>query len=120
MEFGWLNYPSSNVSPPGKMSFKDVCSHQGCLDKCCFLECFLRWHVGHAGWSHRQVSFAPKSGGAGGTWQKFAPKNSFLGVQVNSPHYITDKDVLFSKTAVSLKMEKLNSSFLLFGAPPLH
>lgn len=45
---------------------------------------------------------------------KFVPKTAFLGVQVNSPHYIIVKDVLLSRTAVSLKVEKLNSSFLSF------
>lgn len=45
---------------------------------------------------------------------KFVPKTAFLGVQVNSPHYVIVKDVLLSRTAVSLKVEKLNSSFLSF------
>lgn len=52
----------------------------------------------------------PWKGEGGRNSPKCVPKNSFLGVEISSPRYIAAKDVLFSKTTVSVKREKLDSS----------
>ena len=60
----------------------------------------------------------PWEGEGGRNSAKCVPKNSFLGVEISSPRYITAKDVLFSKTTHSKSQEGETRQRLSF--PPLY